>query len=87
MQRYDSDEYLDDYEDFDDDTTGDDEDVDVTECPECGTEVYEDSVQCPVCGSYITHSTNVWRGRSLPWVVLGLLGIVAVIYVLTMTMW
>jgi uncharacterized paraquat-inducible protein A len=87
MPQYDSDEYLDDYEDFDDDITRDDEEVDLVECPECGAEVYEDSVQCPVCGSYVTHSTSVWQGKSLQWVVLGLLGIVAVIYVLTMTMW
>lgn len=84
MQRYDSDEYLDDYEDFDDDLTHDDEEVDLVECPKCHAEVYEDSVQCPVCGSYITHSTSVWQGKSLTWVVLGLLGIIAVIYVFTM---
>ncbi len=84
MQQYDSDEYLDDYEDFDDDITDDHEEADLVECPECRAEVYEDSVQCPICGSYITHSTSVWKGKSLPWVVLGLLGIIAVIYAMTM---
>jgi uncharacterized paraquat-inducible protein A len=79
MQQYDSD---DDYEDFDDDSTHDDEEVDLVECPECRAEVYEDSVQCPVCGNYITHTTSVWSGKSLAWIVLGLLGIVATVVAL-----
>lgn len=81
MQRFDSDA---DYEDFDDDYTHDDEEADLVDCPECGAEIYEDSVRCPVCGSYITHTTNVWSGKSLAWIVLGLLGIVAVCVVMTL---
>ena len=80
MARYDSDH---DYEPFDDEYTHDDEEVDLVDCPECGAEVYEDSVRCTVCGSYITHTTRAGNGKSLAWIVLGLLGIVAVCVVMT----
>ena len=61
----------------------DEEDVTSTvPCPECGAEVYEDAVRCPACGNYITHATSVWSGRPGWWIVLGLLGVVAVIVVL-----
>ena len=52
-------------------------------CPECGADVYEDAVRCPACGNYITHPTSVWHGRPGWWIVLGLLGVVALILVLT----
>ena len=48
-------------------------------CPCCGAEIDEEAVRCPHCGSYITHSSNLWSGRSLWWIVLGVLGILAVI--------
>jgi hypothetical protein len=51
--------------------------AELAECPNCGTEVYEDSVRCPVCDSYITFGANVWDGKSLWWIVLGLIGIAA----------
>ncbi len=51
-------------------------------CPQCGNEVYEDAVRCPHCGTYITHDTNVWSGRPAWWIVLGLLGVLAVILTL-----
>jgi hypothetical protein len=60
----------------------DDEPTETVPCPECGAEVYEDAVQCPVCGSYITHGAGAWSGRSLWWIILGLLGIVAAIVAL-----
>jgi len=52
-------------------------------CPECGADVYEDAVRCPACGYYITHPTSVWHGRPGWWILLGLLGVVALILVLT----
>lgn len=55
---------------------------DVLPCPACGAAVYEDAVRCPVCGEYITHSTNVWAGQPAWWVLLGLAGIVAVVWAL-----
>jgi hypothetical protein len=36
-------------------------------------------VQCPTCGSYLTEDTNPWSGRSLWWIVLGLLGVGAAV--------
>lgn len=50
-------------------------------CPNCGEDVYEELEQCPHCGEYITHSTSPWQGKSPLWIVLGIAGIVAVIYV------
>ena len=51
-------------------------------CAQCGAEVYEDAVRCPNCGAYLTHDTNTWSGRPGWWIILGLLGILAVILVL-----
>ena len=68
-------EYPDD--DFDDDYSQ------TVACPECGTEVYEDAVQCSVCGSHITHHNNVFSGRPTWWIILALLGILAVVLVFT----
>ena len=54
-------------------------------CPECGTAVYEDAFQCPVCGSYLSHQpSSPWSGRSIWWILLGLLGTGALIYALAM---
>ena len=67
-----------------DDEFGDDSDDEYSQtvaCPECGTEVYEDAVQCPVCGNYITHHRNVFSGRPTWWIILALLGILAVVLV------
>ncbi|HYW80808.1 MAG TPA: zinc-ribbon domain-containing protein [Thermoguttaceae bacterium] len=62
--------------DFDDDST------ETVPCSECGADVYEDAEQCPHCGTYIIAQTNVWAGRPGWWIVLGLLGVVAVILAL-----
>ncbi len=51
-------------------------------CPDCGTEVYEDAVQCPACGTYLSRDTNPWSGRPVWWILFGLLGIGALIYML-----
>lgn len=59
-----------------------DESAETIVCPECGADVYEDADQCPACGYFIMHDTNVWSGRSLWWIALALLGIVAVILAL-----
>ena len=71
---------LDDREYPDVDDTDDDEQTVV--CPECGADVYEDADQCPACGMFLIHDTRVWSGRSTWWIVLGLLGIIAVILAL-----
>ena len=76
---YDSDEYDD--EDWIDDPEEDQDDT--IECPECGAEIFDDIDVCPVCGHAIIHSTSPWSGKSLPWILMGLLGIVAVITMLS----
>jgi hypothetical protein len=53
--------------------------TDTIRCPECGTDVYDDAVQCPSCGHYLEADTNPWSGRSLWWIVVGLLGVVAAV--------
>ena len=60
----------------------DDEMTETVPCPECGVEIYEDAVRCPACGNYVTHHTNVWTGRPGWWILLGLLGVLAVIVIL-----
>lgn len=70
---------------FPDDETFPDDSADLIPCPECGAEIYDDSEQCPRCGSYLIHQNNTWSGRPAWWVILGLLGIVAVIAVLSLS--
>jgi hypothetical protein len=71
------DEYDDFDEPWDDDATSDDEPVDTVPCPECHEEVYEESAHCPHCGHYLSVDTNPWSGRPAWWIVLGLLGMLA----------
>ena len=59
----------------------DDGETPTIDCPACGATVYEDAEQCPVCGEYITQSTSAWDGKPLWWIILGLLGIFAVLSV------
>ena len=67
------------YDDYDDDYDEDDSN-DVRPCPACGAEIYEDSLRCPSCGNYITFgSLGPWSGRPLWWIVLGALGVAALI--------
>ena len=66
----------DDWDEPDEDWTGDEEDVDVVECPNCGAEVYEEAERCPVCGEYITHGRHPLSGRPAWYVVLGVVGLI-----------
>lgn len=64
-----------------------DEEAALEPCPNCGKDIYEDSEQCPFCGEYVTFDHGyaaVWSGRPLIWIVLALLGIIAVITVYTL---
>ena len=63
---------------WDDETSA----VEMIPCPNCGCEVYEEALQCPACGEYVTHSTHALSGRPWWWIILGLIGIGATIYVL-----
>ena len=68
---YDTDEYEDD--DYD-------ESSELRPCPVCGAEIYEDSLRCPVCGNYITFkAAGPWSGKPVWWIVLGVLGSIAVV--------
>jgi hypothetical protein len=71
----------DDDEDWEPDDPGDDE-SDVMPCPSCGAEMYDDSERCPSCGDYVVHRKHVWHGRPWWWVVLGLAGILAVLWLM-----
>lgn len=66
-----------------DDWPEDDDETAVVECPNCGAEIYEEAPQCPVCGEYVVHDTSPWQGKPLWWIILGLLGVAAVIVVLS----
>lgn len=78
---------LDDRE-FPDEDDGDEDAIDaetpMRKCPRCGADVYEDVEQCPLCGSWITAETSPWSGRSSWWVILGVLGILALFWALAL---
>lgn len=61
---------------------GDPDIVDTVPCPECGADIYEDTPRCPACGAYVTPDTSPWSDQPVWWIALGLLGIVAVLFVL-----
>jgi hypothetical protein len=69
-------------DDFEQPDAFDDASDDTEPCPECGADIYEDAEQCPHCGAYVTHSTSAWSGRPLWWIVLGVLGVVALVIAL-----
>ena len=69
-----------DFEDADDSLA-----EDLTPCPFCGVEIFDDSQQCPACGMYITHSTSPWAGRPAWWIVLGAIGLIATVLALALT--
>jgi predicted nucleic acid-binding Zn ribbon protein len=49
-------------------------------CPHCGAEIYEDAPQCPACGDYVTPGGHrLWGGKPIWYIVIALLGVVAVI--------
>ncbi|MCA9076023.1 MAG: hypothetical protein KDA93_13430 [Planctomycetaceae bacterium] len=60
----------------------DDQGVDVRPCPSCGVEIYEEAERCPHCGEYVVWSNSAFAGKPKWWVVLGIMGIIAVIVVL-----
>ena len=72
----------DDWDMEDDEDDDDDGETCVLPGPACGAEVYEDAERCPHCGEYIVRRLQNWEGRPWWWVVLGLLGIGAVIWAL-----
>lgn len=78
MNDFEEDDYHD-YDSYDSDT----DELQPLYCRKCDYEVLdEDALRCPFCGDYLA-TGDVWRGRSLWWVVLGFLGIVAVVLALS----
>lgn len=73
------DEEDDDWEDDESDFEDDDVAASLIECPNCGADVYEETVRCPLCGEYITRSNSPWNGKPMWWRVAGMAGIVALI--------
>ena len=72
-------------DEYDDEAYDDDDESDTIECPECGADIYEDAERCPSCGRYIIHSSRsdyLWTNRPAWWIVLGVLGILAMIVAL-----
>lgn len=67
----------DDFSDFDE-SFADDSQTDLIKCAQCGEYFYDEAICCPVCGTYVTDDTTIWSGRSRWWIVLGVLGIIAV---------
>lgn len=57
----------------------DDDSPETAPCPHCGAEIHEDAEQCPRCGEYVTGGSRLWSNRSWWWVLLGTLGIAAVV--------
>ncbi len=56
----------------------------VRPCPSCGEEIYEEAEQCPLCGEYIVRTNSAFADKPMWWVILGLIGMVAVITALTL---
>ncbi len=80
---FNNDRPLEEWEYPDPDDSDDDGCTGTITCTACGAEIYEDAPQCPVCSEYATPGGgSLWQGRPGWWIVLGLLGIVAVIYML-----
>jgi uncharacterized protein (DUF983 family) len=73
-------------DDWEDEEYPDDaEEFGTIECPHCGEEMFEDAPQCPHCGQYLVRETGeFWKDKPLWYIVLALLGIVAVILMLTL---
>lgn len=70
--------------DPDEDWEDDDAPVDVVRCPSCGAEIYEDAEQCPECGDYVIHGNSApWQGKPGWYAALAVLGILAVLLVLS----
>ena len=67
-------------EEWDEPEEDDDSPAEVLPCPACGIDVYEDADQCPACGEYIVHGSRVWEQKPWWWILLGLAGVVAVIW-------
>lgn len=70
---------FDDYDDYSDYEAENPEGNDTITCRGCGRQIYEDAFQCPYCGQYVEADTSPWSDRPFWWIVLAILGLLAVI--------
>lgn len=72
-------------DDFPDEDWADSDDAEslTARCPQCGATVYHDADVCPACGEFLVHSHHALQSRPAWFVILGLLGIIAVVLVLS----
>ncbi|MBT4864310.1 MAG: hypothetical protein HON53_04205 [Planctomycetaceae bacterium] len=65
------------------DWSDDDSPAETIPCPACGIDVYEEADQCPACGEFIVGETAVLADKPTWYVVLAVLGIIAVLIALS----
>lgn len=73
-------------DDFDD-WAEDDDETPTTRCPNCRGEVYTEADSCPHCGEFLTGDSAPLDAKPKWFVALGLLGILAVVLVLSGLLW
>lgn len=62
----------------------DDAPTETVSCRHCGQEIYADAERCPRCGEPVEAAWHpVWVGKPAWYILLGLLGIIAVIVALS----
>lgn len=67
------DDYAEDWQEYDDDSTP------TVVCSNCQADVYEEADRCPNCGEFLIGTQSPLVGKPTWYVVIGLLGIVAVL--------
>jgi len=69
---------------IEEDWAGDDDDsTPVVNCANCGAEVYREADRCPSCGEFLVADSSPLDAKPRWFIVLGLLGILAVVLVLS----
>lgn len=61
----------------------DDDDTPTVACSNCGADVYEEADSCPACGEFLIGDSAPLQSKPMWYVALGLVGIVAVVLVLS----
>jgi hypothetical protein len=63
---------------------GGDDGHETAPCPNCGTEIYDDSPRCPVCGEYIVATVGAAHPLTWWWMLIAAVALFAfVCYILT----
>lgn len=57
----------------------DDPAAETVPCPACGADIYEEAEQCPVCEEYVVHNQSVLAGKPGWYLLMAVLGVIAVI--------